>query len=1519
MKAAIEKTLRALQNRINQSSRHLSIKLILSLEQKPAVHACYAAMLKTLSIEFAHIECQTIYVSEADAPLALVNAFECGQNHIASKELYYSAEQSTKAQVLKQSALIDNLYLVLERGRKHSWVDSGVYLITGGLGGIGKTFAKEILANTQRAVVVLVGRSSLDTERLAQLKRFAHFGDRVQYQSCDVANASQVERLVQSIESQFGALSGVIHSAGQTNDGAFIRKQWPQVEEVLRAKIDGTINLDMSTRHSQLSFFAVFTSISGYFGNAGQADYALANAFADNYIMHRRTQVNIGRSVSIAWPHWLSGNLHLDASAASVAQQLGLSSLHSQEGLAAFYHALANQGGCYVVFKGDLEKLTNGYLRPYFDAKPIATQIEPVSGNEPVAQEDVVQAIVNVFQQVLYLNNEDLSVDSQFIEMGIDSINAVQVTEGVNQKFALSLPTSIMFEFDSIAKVAAYVSEHLQQRPTQLAPDVSTKIEHVVTQPCNVTVVVPAKKTLSDIIMYLESLFSKVFGLSADEFDRNSPFNTLGLTSINAIELIEAINQCCDSQLPTSVIFECDCILSLANYMQSQGITPPVHQVEPPQPVSSDILTQTNALQHQTDAEWTSAPIAHTSEEPAVAIIGMACRAGGVNNLAELWHAVQTQAVHTEAVKDVQWLEFFQQYCPDLGPLNYGAMQELEKFDAAFFNISTREAEAMDAAQRVMLEQCYLAIEDSGYATELLRGKRVGTFIGSMGSTPSAADMSHHSMLGTETSVLAGRVAHFFDFSGPAVVVNTACSSSLVAVDMAFNKLLQGQIDLALAGGITIYTHPSAFVSMQRANMLSKSGACRPFDNAADGILVGDGAGIVMLKRLQDALADKDDIYSVIRASGTNHDGRASAITTPSFLAQSALIQEVYRSANIKADNIQYIEAHGTGTKLGDPVEIHALTDAYQQFTQRKQFCAIGSLKANLGHTSAASGVLSLIKVSLALQHKIIPASANFNVENQHIDFKNSPVYVNNSVRDWPLNEEHSRLAAISSFGFSGTNVHLVVEQAKQNDDGAIRARGPVVLSAQTLPELRLQAQQLSLFLQKSQINMPNLFAKVCYTLQVGRVHLPARLAMIASDSNVLLAKLDRFLNVGNDEVAGILCGECDDVDATLSAREIDYGSEQALAYAWVQGEYIDWQNLYQSSVPGRIHLPGYAFANDKRLAVTKLIASSAKTNAQAIQHTGHPMLQRNESKFGRQVFSCDYDGSEHFIADHQVGGHKILPATAHLEMALAAFKQSLTDGEDAPMVSIHQVTWRIPVVVDEPVKVNIAITPTTNTSRYEFQISQFHSSSERSVPACVKGSLTTDVLNRPFIDLDQLLSQHAQQLHQGRVLYDIFEQGNIYYGQSHRCISEFYTLPSSDSVLAKLTLEEQLAEQLNTYAMHPGMLDAAIQASVALALPTIGNMRSEEVKLALPYSAERITVYEKCQKQMWAYIRYNKNNGSVMGLQKLDIDLCNSFGKVCIAIKGLTSKIPNNKQPEHQQSVRKEHQWYKGDVEVDA
>ncbi|TMC15473.1 MAG: polyketide synthase, partial [Chloroflexi bacterium] len=529
-------------------------------------------------------------------------------------------------------------------------------------------------------------------------------------------------------------------------------------------------------------------------------------------------------------------------------------------------------------------------------------------------------------------------------------------------------------------------------------------------------------------------------------------------------------------------------------------------------------------------------------------------------------------------------------------------------FDPSFFHISPREAKAMDVSQRILLEECYKALEDANYTPSVLSGKQVATVIGSTAIHSGKTDFSHFSMLGSHMSILASRIAYFLNLKGPALAIDTACSSSLVAIDIACQHLKSHEANLAIAGGITIYAHPGAFLSMRDAGMLSPTGECRPFDQAADGIVVGDGVGIVILKRLQDAERDGDYIYGVIQASGTNQDGQTSGITVPSFQSQSQLQQTIYQRHHINVEDLQYIEAHGTATKLGDPIEIHALTDAFKKFTAKKGFCAIGSLKANIGHTTAAAGVLGVIKVLLSLKHKQIPPSINFSRENEHIDFANSPVYVNTTLKPWPANAKGSRLAGISSFGFSGTNAHAVIsEYVAQDQRTGTVARVPratglprpymqineatpgvLILSAQTQEGLQVSARAIAAFLQKhNDINLADLL----YTLQVGRESWPYRLALVITSKETLITQLEQFVIGKNTEYLKRCARKINKQESLIGDSEegkeliqklVQHKKLEKLADLWLHGNEISWEECYpQGSVKRLAGLPNYPFARD--------------------------------------------------------------------------------------------------------------------------------------------------------------------------------------------------------------------------------------------------------------------------------------------------------------------------------------------------
>ena len=675
----------------------------------------------------------------------------------------------------------------------------------------------------------------------------------------------------------------------------------------------------------------------------------------------------------------------------------------------------------------------------------------------------------------------------------------------------------------------------------------------------------------------LKGIFINVLGFEAGElkFIERLQLRELGINSVNAVELLEAINTEFDLHLPTSLIFECHSLQDLAGHIQvelEQRTIAPVTQ-------TASVPVQVNPISKTAAPIEKKVPV--TNDD--IAIIGISCRCAGAKDREQFWQVVSQGKDCIQDVNKPQWLDYIASHSSETFPIRYGIMPDLDYFDPLFFHISPREAEAMDATQRLLLEECYRALEDAGYNPSSLKKQAVGTYIGAMGGSSLGKGFSHLDMLGSETSILSARIAYFLDLKGPALTINTACSSSLVAIDVASRALKSGEINLAITGGVTLYQHPGTFIAMHNAGMLSPTGQCRPFDNAADGIVVGDGVGVVILKRLQEAERDRDSIYGIIRSCGINQDGQTSSMTVPSFLSQSELETSVYQKANINVEDLQYIEAHGTSTKLGDPIEIHALNKTFQTLTSKQKFCAIGSLKANVGHTTAAAGVLSVIKVLLSMKHQQLPPSIHFNEANRHIDFENSPVYVNTRLKPWPQNAQGSRLAAVSSFGFSGTNAHLVLEQyiPKSDVNSSVFTPRVFLLSAETEQGLQNYAHNVKRYLEEH----PALqFEHFLYTFQVGREAFTYRLALIVDNQQDLIEKLAQWLagggeTTGNSEKLDI--GDSKEKKAFLQSL-ISSQNVDKLAQLWEQGASVDWSAFYQSGIFRRLAgLPTYPFARE--------------------------------------------------------------------------------------------------------------------------------------------------------------------------------------------------------------------------------------------------------------------------------------------------------------------------------------------------
>jgi len=728
---------------------------------------------------------------------------------------------------------------------------------------------------------------------------------------------------------------------------------------------------------------------------------------------------------------------------------------------------------------------------------------------------------------------------------------------------------------------------------------------------------------LEQLKSILVGIFVSVLGFEARELKsiERLELRELGINSVNAVELLEAINTEFDLHLPTSLVFECHSLEDLAGHIKvelEQKTIAPITQKASVAPVtqkaSVPVQKYVEPIQKNTAPAAEKAPV--TNDD--IAIIGISCRCAGAKDQEQFWQVVSQGKDCIEDLNNPQWLDYIASHCSETFPIRYGIMPDLDYFDPLFFHISPREADAMDATQRVLLEECYRALEDAGYNPSSLKKQAVGTYIGAMGGASLGKGFSHLEMLGSETSILSARLAYFLDLKGPALTINTACSSSLVAIDVASKALKSGEINLAIVGGVTLYQHPATFISMHNAGMLSPTGQCRPFDNAADGIVVGDGVGIVILKRLQEAERDGDSIYGMIRGCGINQDGQTSGITVPSFLAQSELESSVYKKANIHIEDLQYIEAHGTSTKLGDPIEIHALTKSFQEFTSKRKFCAIGSLKANVGHTTAAAGVLGVIKVLLSMKHQQLPPSIHFNQGNQHIDFDNSPVYVNARLKPWPQNALGSRLAAVSSFGFSGTNAHLVLEQYIPQSDGNIRVFTPPVflLSAETEQALHHYAHNVKRYLEDHRALQ---FEHFLYTFQVGREAFTYRLALIVDNRQDLIQKLAQWLEAGGKTTANSekpVIGDSKEEKAFLQSLISSQKVDQ-LAQLWEQGAAVDWSAFYPSGLFRRqAGLPTYPFARE-------YFGSRQETESQKVEAKLALSGERTKPLSSRETLIC--------------------------------------------------------------------------------------------------------------------------------------------------------------------------------------------------------------------------------------------------------------------------------------------------------
>ena len=899
----------------------------------------------------------------------------------------------------------------------------GLYLVTGGLGGLGMQTVQWLAAAGARHLLITGRRGIQTAQQEAAIAALQALDVTVTVAPVDVADEVGMTALFAQIAAVGVPLRGVIHAAGVGGYKALRDLDWADFATMLQPKVLGGWLLHRLTVGLSLDFFVSYASGAGVWGGKQQAHYAAANHFLDGLMAYRRSQGLPG--LSIAWGPWAgAGMASPEAQAMFVA--MGVHAFAPEIGLAIQAHLL-----------------------------------------QTTASQVTAAAIEWARLKPLY----ELTKPRRFL---------ARITLDETPRTGESADAT-----DKATPTAAPLLVELNALPP------SRRFEH--------------------LCLYLQRTAGRVLGMT-ELPNRTTGFADLGMDSVMALELQRQLVQGLQQPLPATIAFEYPTVDALAGYLldglnfaDGQGAT------------SVNI----------TNVPATSRQVVNQLDEP-IAIISMACRFPGAETPEAFWELLRDGVDLVQEVPPARWAvaDFYAPQRPTPGKMytrEAAFIANVDQFDPLFFGIAPREAVGIDPQQRLLLEVSWEALERAGLAQSSLVDSATGVFIGigrgdyedATGGIQSVTDLDTHVVTSGGNSVAAGRLAYTFGLQGPTIAVDTACSSSLVALHLACQSLRLGECDLALTGGINLILAPFTHIALSQMGALAADGRCKSFDGAADGYGRGEGCGVILLKRQRDAERDGDTILAVVKGSAINHDGPSSGLTVPNKRAQEKLLRQALTNAHVTPDDVAYIEAHGTGTALGDPIEIRALGAVFG--ATRATPLLVGSVKSNLAHLEAAAGIAGVIKTVLALQHGQIPPHLHFTTPNPYIEWDEVAIAIPTALQPWPRTAEDQLLVAgVSAFGISGTNAHVVLaggedketRDTRQGDTRHEIGAQPyhlLTLSAKSGGALGALAARYAAHLQlHTEIDL----ADLCYTAAVGRNHFAQRLALVATDRADLQAKL---------------------------------------------------------------------------------------------------------------------------------------------------------------------------------------------------------------------------------------------------------------------------------------------------------------------------------------------------------------------------------------------------------------------------
>ncbi|PKM51733.1 MAG: hypothetical protein CVV02_05580 [Firmicutes bacterium HGW-Firmicutes-7] len=1367
--------------------------------------------------------------------------------------------------------------------------ENGVYIISGGTGGLGLIFAQHI-AKKAKANIVLTGRSELNAFKKEKIKVLEALGSQVEYMVGDVSIRDDVQNMIKKTKERFGNINGIIHSAGITHDSLLLRKTSKEMKEVIDPKVYGIIWLDEATKEEPLDFFAVFSSTSSILGNVGQSDYAYANSFMDHYCERRESfrqqGKRTGKTLSINWPLWKEGGMTMDeASKKWMEERLGLVPLNTDDGVKAFEQGLNSSQVGLIVFAGDEEKIDAMLGFKGYEKLEVEETVLEISENKiDELKEKTEKYLKNMLSKETKIPLNKIDARKVFDEYGIDSVMIVNMNRELEACFG-ELTKTLLFEYQNISDLAMYFIENHRSKLIEKL-DLGT---HPLSK------AIKAEATIEEQVSFIsKSRFQKVV---------------------------------------------------------SEG------------------------LQQKDD----------------IAIIGLSGRYPMANNVKEFWDNLTEGRDCVTEIPEDRW--DFREYFDtnkDVQGKSYskwgGFMSDVDKFDPLFFNISPKEAELMDPQERLFLETAWNTVEDAGYTRAELSKRKVGVYVGVM--------YGHYQLYGAEESLMgngmalsssyasiANRVSYCLNLSGTSLAVDTMCSSSLTSVHLACESIHRGENQLAIAGGVNVSIHPNKYIALSQGRFASSDGKCRSFGEGGDGYVPGEGVGAILLKSLKQAKEDHDHIYAIIKGSSVNHGGKTNGYTVPNPNAQKEVICEAIKKAEIDPRTISYIEAHGTGTSLGDPIEITGLVKAFDEYTKDKQYCSIGSAKANIGHLESAAGIAGITKVLLQMKYKQLVPSIHSDLLNSNINFKETPFWVQHQLEEWKCPEvatiKYPRRAGISSFGAGGSNAHIILEEAddSQYKEESVNDKPQLILlSAKNVDRLKAYVKELLttfekhhnsvvieegsskteieevlitflsqvIGVKKEEIKLTEAFedyglepihllklassieekynieikreqfvaqtslkdiveviltnkkeivifeqseavdlTEMAYTLQVGREAMTERIALIVSNTEDLTVKLSQYL-VGKMNIDGLYFGNAvsekvntiltegraaeEFIKTMIRDKELD-----KLAQLWVSGVEIDWRKLYEGHGLSRLSLPTYPFAKERYWIPER---KKARNNG---NKRPHPLIESNTSNLREQKYTTTFTGEEFYFTDHIISNQKMLPGAAYIEMAHAAGEIA---GEEK-VCKIKNIMWTQPIVIkDEPEIVSIHLYPHGDLVAYEVTTEaednsrRLHSQGELEFAMKENCKTKLDIINIDEIKKScDYISREA--------CYELFMEKGFAYGDGFKTIQEIFT--GATETLVHLKLPEKLKNDFNQYVLHPSIIDGALQAVIGITKTSTEDVEASYV----PFSIEEIVLLNTLSEE--CYVHAVLLDAPVNhGVRKYDIYILDMAGVILVKINNL-------------------------------